>query len=734
MNESKQSESSKNINPLIDLLIELSLIDSFSKEEPGDRLKSETFENTLNSSLDAQKDIEELEPDDLLLNNSDKEPENLEIVDRVLSSQDTLEEKLLVDSISIEYPTVEEDVIRLRQTVRNLESQLSQQSTQIQSVLESMNALMPLIRELLTIKIEDSRDVILQSVAPVIDRIIEIRAAQDLEKMSVALAQVIPLAIAREIKTAPQAIAKALAPEVALSIQEQIVLDEDAIANTLGPEMGKAIKTQIEVERDAMVDALYPVIGNTIAKYMAEVIQAIDRRVENSLSLEGIKRKIRAKIQGVSEAELILAASLSYQVQAVYLIHKLSGLLIEEFHPLLDRQVESSDLLAGMLTAIRSFIADCIAESNRVSEVNEIEYGDSKIILEVAGYCYLAVVVKGQPSQAFLNFIRESLGKIVLKYGKAIEEFDGDRDRLPKAISSILVTVGQFQDPPESHKPPKTLRNLLIFFSTIVLLPWAYFTYRHNEFRHIEAQSALELDGAPELSVYRIVPQVNDKKLILTGRVPNQYLKNKAADVIEPLVEKKGLQLDNRLLAVKIPADPTMIAEEIARVTSLFNRRANFALSSQYDHPELTLQGIIPQDFDVREVVLAFKQIPGVENIIVNVSRELPNLKTRIYFDSASDRVELAKISSQIEKIEQIMQSNDRLSLRIIGRTDSVGEEKTNTELALKRARAVQKVLRDRGIPADRLKVLQSNTSVLKLSNTEPLWLSRCVYFEFFIP
>ena len=43
-----------------------------------------------------------------------------------------------------------------------------------------------------------------------------------------------------------------------------------------------------------MVDALYPVIGNTIAKYMAEAVRDINRKVENTLSFEGIRRKVRA--------------------------------------------------------------------------------------------------------------------------------------------------------------------------------------------------------------------------------------------------------------------------------------------------------------------------------------------------------------------------------------------------------------------------------------------------------
>ncbi len=63
------------------------------------------------------------------------------------------------------------------------------------------------------------------------------------------------------------------------------------------------------------------VIGSTIAKYIAEVIRSINEKMENALSIEGITRKIRAKIQGTSEAELILKEVTPFQVRAMLLFY-----------------------------------------------------------------------------------------------------------------------------------------------------------------------------------------------------------------------------------------------------------------------------------------------------------------------------------------------------------------------------------------------------------------------------
>jgi len=286
----------------------------------------------------------------------------------------------------------------------------------------------------------------------VIDQLIEQRTQEDSQKMADAIAKILPSAITAEINFAPEAIAKAIAPEIAASIREQILLDQDAIPQVLGPEMGKAIKAQIESERDAMVDALYPVIGSTISKYMVEVVQDINQKVESTLSSEGVKRKIRARVQGISEAELIFKESISYHIRAIFLIHKDSGLVIQEIQVLGAEHLDS-DMLAGMLTAIRSFANDCISTG---SELDSIDYGDWQIPLEVAGYCYLAVVIKGEPPQQFITKIRQVLGEIVMEYDDAIQNFDGDIANVPRGIQTKLerLTESNKDKPQKSSSSP----------------------------------------------------------------------------------------------------------------------------------------------------------------------------------------------------------------------------------------------------------------------------------------
>ncbi|MCU0535794.1 MAG: BON domain-containing protein, partial [Hydrococcus sp. Prado102] len=575
----------------------------------------------------------------------------------------------------------------LHQTIDTLKEKLEKLEKQVYQPTELIDPIIPLITELLNHKNIESQDSLLKAIVPILDRAIQERSQQDTEKMGEAIATILPTAIAREIKQSPTEIAKAIAPEMAIAIQEQIRLDPDSIAKTLGPEMGEAIKNQIRVEQDAMVDALYPVIGSTISKYMVELVKTINDKVESAFSLAGIKRKIRAKIQGVSEAELILQEAVNYEVQAVFLIHKASGLVIREVHPALDLRLEA-DMLAGLLTAIRSFVNEGIVQPGEFSELHQIEYDASQIILEVAGYCYIAAVVKGAPSKQFTQRLKKTLGRIVLKYGKLISVYDGNPATIPNAVELLLEKLTKTEARQKSSKPPYAV----LFIVACLLAIWGFIIYRAERAYHIESQTSNALDATPELSIYRIVPEVRGDNLTLTGRVPNEYLKDKAGKIVATVAP--NLRLNNQIIAVNVPVDPVQTAGEVQRVTWIFNQKDGIAITSKHDYgtKTVTLEGIVPDFNDAEEITQAFMQIPGVE-AVSNIVQIRPILETRIYFESGSTQYSSPDIANQLRAIRQFLDRNPKVYLRIIGHTDYKGPQAKNQTLGLQRARLIQQAL-----------------------------------------
>ena len=599
----------------------------------------------------------------------------------------------------------------------------------IEELVNTVNDLIPLMVELLQFKLNVSQEEIIQTVRPVLDRLIEERTSEDSQKMAIAIAKILPFAIDKVIHLTPQEIARAIAPEVALSIREQIRLDKDAISNTLGPEMGKAIKAQIELERDAMVDALYPVIGSTISKYMVEVVQEINHKVETTLSPEGIKRKIRAKMQGVSEAELIFKESVGYYVRAIFLIDKDSGLVIQEIQ-LPGEQHLDSDMIAGMLTAIRTFANECIREN---SELDSIDYGDWQIPIEVAGYCYLAVVVAGEPPKQFITKIRQILGEIVLEHGEAIQNFDGNLADVPPGIEVKLKQLSESEkDKPKKSSP--VLLWLLIFILGAIFIPWGIVRYRARIARQIEQTVAIQLDAAPALSVYRLNSQVQDGKLTLSGRVPSEDLRNQAAAVTQEIARQHELQLDNQIVAVDVPINPSLVTGEIARLTSLFNRQPQVAIATIYLSKTLTVGGFVLDEAVRQSINRGFTQIPGVEQIVFKIAEQLPAVGERIYFELNSSEL-TAENLSKIDAIENFLTQYPQLHLELNVHSDGRGSSKINRRLGKERCQNVKNALVARGIEPMRL-VADCDSLLLSTdrNHNHALWSDRYVSFKPFIP
>jgi len=419
---------------------------------------------------------------------------------------------------------LETELPRLQSPIQSAEQKLQAVQDKFDDPGKIFNLLLPAITAIINEQMLLSQPQVIDSIVPIIDEIIAGKKRQDKSGMINAIADLLPGAISQHIKNAPEEVAKALAPEIAIALREQRKLDQNAIANALAPEMGKAIKEQIRLESDAMVDALYPVIGNTISKYLAEAVQNINDKVANAFSFEGVARKIKAKVKVVSEAELILKESLPFAVQAIFLIHKNSGLVISEVQASGSYSLES-EMVAGMLTAIRSFVNDCIVQIDNYSELNEIEYGDSKIILEVAGYCYLAVVTKGEPTPEFIEKMRQTMGIIVLDYGEFIENFDGDRDNIPLAVHQLLESLIKFVFEKKLKRLPLALISLGVFIGLLILIPWGYFSYQEYRQRRIAYQTAQTLAATPELAIYKIAVSGEGEQLRLSGKVPNERLR-----------------------------------------------------------------------------------------------------------------------------------------------------------------------------------------------------------------
>jgi outer membrane protein OmpA-like peptidoglycan-associated protein len=597
----------------------------------------------------------------------------------------------------------------LNHLMTDSEQKLLKLENQIYQPQELSQLLLPRFGEVLTQKIATSKEEIIDAIAPIIDQIIQARSQQNRQSMGDAITSAISPAIAQQVITNPEELSDAIAPT-----------------------MGQAIKKQIALEQDAMVDALYPIIGNTVGKYMGETIEAINEKLEQTLSVEGITRKIRAKIQGVSEAELIIRESMPFQIQAIFLIHKASGLLIAEVQQ--DSQHLESEMLAGMLTAIREFVNDCVSQSGDLPlELDEIDYGTSKIMLEVAGYCYLAVVVKGEPPKAFAKMMQTTLGQLVRRHNQSLQHFDGDPSTLSEGIQKALETLRDEGSPTSVEKgekgnKPSPLMLCGLAIVALITIPWGTFQYLSFRQHQTESTATAALYNAPQLSVYNLKAKVNQGHLLLSGRVPNLLMRLNAERIVKAALPQWKIQ--NEIIAVDVPADPVSTSAEVQRITQVWNRLEGVAIDTRYYQGKVSVEGTVSPMTHVANITQSYAQIPGVSSTSSAVKIESLRLEVRFYFEPNVASLTPVDRGYKLQQVVSFINRHPQQSFKIKGYSYSQTKESGSEQIALDRASSLKQALTEQGIDPSRLHTQGLTDLPPGVDPTQPTWLTRCVIVE----
>ncbi|MBI5052536.1 MAG: hypothetical protein HZC38_08835 [Chloroflexi bacterium] len=236
-----------------------------------------------------------------------------------------------------------------------------------------------------------------------------------------------------------------ITPMMSNMIGKTIRESPEAMAEALGPVMGEAIRVQIRDARIDMVDALYPIVGSTVQRAVSEFAREfqrnIDARLKSTFGAQGFTRTLKARLRGVSPAELALRDSLPFSMREVFLIQRESGLLLAHIHPGSESATDS-DLIGGMLTAIRDFVRDSFGQGQREKELDEVQYGDQRIIIQSGQHAYLAVVINGIESEGFRAKLHDFISELHVEHGIALRDYNGDAATLPDLPPKLTALVG----------------------------------------------------------------------------------------------------------------------------------------------------------------------------------------------------------------------------------------------------------------------------------------------------
>lgn len=255
-------------------------------------------------------------------------------------------------------------------------------------------------------------------------------------------------------------------------ISQQIRERRDEMAEALGPVMGEAIRVQIRDSRQEMIEALYPIIGSTVQRALAEFSRELQRNIDARLKMtfgpQGWLRSWWARWRGVAPAELVLREALPFRLHQIFLIQRHSGLLMA--HRQADAaQVADTDLISGMLTAIRDFVRDAFAPGAD-EELDEIQYGEQRIIVQNGRAAYLAVVISGIEPPGFRARLHDFVAELHTRYENAFRDYNGDPAVLPPLDSKLARLIQDLQHHQADAQPKPLSRGMRLALASTFLL------------------------------------------------------------------------------------------------------------------------------------------------------------------------------------------------------------------------------------------------------------------------
>lgn len=191
-------------------------------------------------------------------------------------------------------------------------------------------------------------------------------------------------------------------------LEEQLSMLQQNFPELFGKHLGTAIKVQIRESQSEIIDALYPIIGKLIGKYLRAEIerisQQIDQRLQDPFSFSSLKLRFKALFTGVSYQELLLESTAQPKIEELFVIEAETGLPMGHFSL---NNLSHPDMVAGMLTGIKSFVEHAFEKTNE--ELNTLEYEKYKILLHTFENFYIAAVVEGNLNAKFEQELRDTI-------------------------------------------------------------------------------------------------------------------------------------------------------------------------------------------------------------------------------------------------------------------------------------------------------------------------------------
>lgn len=205
-----------------------------------------------------------------------------------------------------------------------------------------------------------------------------------------------------------------LSQKISPVLEKRLMTFKEAFPQEYKSIIEKIISEKLANSKEELLEAIYPIMGKLIKKYITLQFQLLQERIDQQLKF-GIWYRVKTKFSsfffGVKQEEVILNDLMDATIDNIFIIQKHSGLLIASTN---SNPQNEDDLLAGMMTAIKSFAEDAFDRNG--AELEVISYNNYQLLLESYYSYYFVVAVSGKISSHQSALIHEKMNNFAAKY------------------------------------------------------------------------------------------------------------------------------------------------------------------------------------------------------------------------------------------------------------------------------------------------------------------------------
>lgn len=499
----------------------------------------------------------------------------------------------------------------------------------------------------------------------------------------------------------------------------------DASVNkVLQPLVEESVQQSVTHNSERLVSSLYPLVGSLVRKsvsaFLTDFMEKTNQLLENSLTIKGLKWRIKAWQAGATFAQYAASQTFVYRVEHVFLIHRETGLLLNSVD-LNNTGTSDADLVSSMLTAINDFVGDSFLtnEDGLKEQLQSVSTDNFNLLIKPGPSALVVAAVIGQPPQTLNDQLQIILESIHSLYLDELNQFNGDNKAFESSDNLLRDCLLSEQKEEDINKKTPwfawALLSIAIIYGGYASVNW----FNKKQLTTV----IMQLDNQPGLIVNQL--NVLNKKIDLyILRDPNaiqvkDWLKDNNLDITTFNITERSyysfepdiIKTRAKNILAQYPSVETFWKSEILilsgtleliQTQKLLNQLsiAGFAEEKNLNITELKS----PNYSSLKNSYTVKKQI--FDELVGHISA------IQLDFATASEKItpkmqlSLQQLYRHTQQLSQVAKElNINFGLLIMGTTDVSGIKEANNRLSTTRARNTAAFLEEIGLSKEKLYV-----------------------------